>query len=139
MTGDASRRVRLFMLDRPGAGVVFEREDNGRYTPVHIVRSLDRARAWTEGHYQEVEWESATRAMASTGGLRQSQRALPRAADTRSWEGRPVTYASPELRTRLPELLEGAKGPVILQQCDEYVPESDRWEPVVTILWESTW
>jgi hypothetical protein len=33
----------------------------------------------------------------------------------------------------------GANGPVILQQCEEYVAESDRWEPFVSILWKSTW
>ena len=57
----------------------------------------------------------------------------------RAWEHRPLTYETDELRTYLPELLAGGNGPVVLQQCEEYVPESGRWEPFVSVLWESNW
>ncbi len=79
------------------------------------------------------------RAIASTASPSELTRLSPVPSDTRAWEHRPLTYETDELRAFLPELLAGANGPVILQQCEEYVPESDRWEPFVSVLWESSW
>jgi len=139
MALDHSRRVRLFVLGHVGAGIVFEKRDDGDRVPVHIADGPETARSWIDNHYEEVDWESPRRAVASTASPSEQACLSPSATATRAWEHRPLTYETDELRAYLPELLAGAKGPVILQQCEEYVPESDRWEPFVSILWESSW
>ncbi len=136
---DLSRRVGLFVLGGAGAGIVFEKQEDGDRVPVQILAGPDAARLWVDGHYEDVDWESPDRATASVGRQREPARPAPTASQSRAWEHRPLTYATAELRTYLPELVAGANGPVILQQCEEYVGESDRWEPFVSILWESTW
>jgi hypothetical protein len=136
---DLSQRVGLFVLGGVGAGIVFEKQEDGGRVPVHIVRGPEAARLWVDGHYEDVDWESPHRATALVGRLSEPARPSPSASESRAWEDRPLTYETAELRTHLPELVAGRNGPVILQQCEEYVAESDRWEPFVSILWESTW
>jgi len=136
---DQSRRVRLFVLGGAGAGIVFEKQDDGNRVPVHITSGAETARLWVDGNYEDVDWESPNRAAASIVEPSERTRLSPMPSETRAWEHRPLTYETDELRTHLPELLGGAKGPVILQQCEEYVPESGRWEPFVSVLWESSW
>jgi hypothetical protein len=136
---DLSRRVGLFVLGGAGAGIVFEKQANDDRVPVQILGGPDAARLWVDGHYEEVDWESSDRATASVGRLREPARPTPTPGESRAWEDGSLTYETDELRTYLPELVAGANGPVILQQCEEYVSESDRWEPFVSILWESTW
>ena len=139
MALDHSRRVRLFVLGHVGAGIVFEKHDDGDRVPVHIADGPETARSWVDSQYEEVDWESPHRAVASTASPSEFTRLSPVPSDTRAWEHRPLTYETDELRAYLPELLAGANGPVILQQCEEYVTESDRWEPFVSVLWESSW
>ena len=136
---DQSHRVRLFVLGSAGAGIVFEKQDDGDRVPVHITGGPDTARLWVDGHYEDVDWESPHRAVASIAAHSECARLSPMPSESRAWEHRPLTYETDELRTYLPELLAGATGPVILQQCEEYVPESGRWEPFVSVLWESNW
>jgi hypothetical protein len=136
---DQSRRVRLFVHDGVGAGIVFEKSDDGDRFPVHIADGPDAARLWVDGHYDDVDWVSPRRAAATISAGSEPARLSPTSTETRPWEHRPLTYETGELRAYLPELLAGARGHVILQQCEEYVPESDRWEPFVSILWESSW
>ena len=137
MGTDQSRRVGLFVLGGAGAGIVFEKQDDGDRVPVHITDGPETARLWVDGHYEDVDWESPHRAIASISAPSERARLSPMPSETRAWEHRPLTYETDELRTYHPELLVGAKGPVILQQCEEYVPESGRWEPFVSVLWES--
>jgi len=134
---DQSRRVRLFVLCGAGAGIVFEKQGDGDRVPVHITGGAETARLWVDGNYEDVDWESPNRAAASIVEPSERARLSPMPSETRAWEHRPLTYETDELRTHLPELLAGAKGPVILQQCEEYVLESGRWEPFVSVLWES--
>jgi hypothetical protein len=136
---DQSRRVRIYVHGGVGAGIVFEKEDDGNGVPVHIADGPNAARLWVDGHYHEVDWESPQRAVASIGTPSERARLSPMPSETRAWGHRPLTYETADLRAYLPELLAGANGPVILQQCEEYVPESDRWEPFVSVLWESSW
>jgi len=136
---DQSRRVRVYVHGVVGAGIVFEKEEDGNQVPVHIADGPDAARLWVDGNYGEVDWESSHRAVASIATPSEHARLSPMPSETRAWEQRPLTYETADLRAYLPELLAGANGPVILQQCEEYVPESDRWEPFVSVLWESSW
>jgi hypothetical protein len=139
MAFDLSRRVGLFVAHGVGTGIVFEKQEDGGRVPIRIFGGPDAARLWVDSHYADVEWESPHRATASVGRLSEPVRPPPAPGEGRSWEHRPVTYETADLRTYLPELMAGANGPVILQQCGEYVAESDRWETFVSILWESTW
>ncbi len=136
---DQSRRVRLFVLGGAGSGIVFEKQDDRERVPVHITDGPETARLWVDGHNEDVDWESPHRAVASIAAPSERARLSPMPSETRAWEHRPLTYETDELRTYLPELLAGANGPVILQQCEEYVPESGRWEPFVSVLWGSNW
>src|SRR5262245_16831129 len=108
---DQSRRVRLFVHGGVGAGIVFEKQDDGDHVPVHIADGPDAARLWVGDHYDDVHWESPHRAAASINAGSEHARLSPISTETRSWEHPPLTY--------LPELLAGARGPVILQQCEE--------------------
>jgi hypothetical protein len=140
MGGEQARRVGLFVLGGPGAGILFEKDEDGEERlPVRIVGGHDAARRWAEAHYERLEWESPHRATALVGRLATRPPPSPRIADRSGWDQRRLTYESEDLRAYLPELLAGQRGPVILQQCEEYVRESGRWEPFTTILWESTW
>jgi len=136
---DQSRRVDLFVLGGAGAGIVFEKRDDGDPAPVHITDGPEAARLWVDGNYGHVDWESPHKALASIAASSERATLSPKPSETRPWEHRPFTYETDVLRTCLPELLAGARGPVILQQCDEYVPESGRWEPFVSLLWEYNW
>lgn len=140
MAQDRSRRVGLFVLDAPGAGIVFEKSgDLDRPLPVKIAGGRDAARRWAEGHYEDVEWEGLDRATASIGALAERS-GRPRATATpNAVRSTRLTYEADDLRTYLPELLEAERGPVILQRCEEHIPESGRWEPFITTLWEATW
>jgi hypothetical protein len=136
---DLSRRVSFSVLRGAGTGIVFEnREDNERI-PVRILRGPEAARRWIDIHYEGVDWESPYRATALVGRLSDPARPSPSVSGSGGWEHRPLTYETSEFRMYLPELLVGPNGPVILQHGEEYVAESDRWEPFVSILWESTW
>ena len=138
--GELSRRVGLVVLGGPGAGIVFEEDEAGEErVPVRIIGGHDAARRWAEGHYEGLEWESSLRATALVGRLATRSQPSPPTSEHSGWDQRPLTYESDDFRAYLPELLAGQRGPVILQQCEEYVPESGRWEPFTTILWESTW
>lgn len=136
---DQSRRVRLFVLGGAGAGIVFEKQDDGDRVPVQITDGPETARLWVDGNYEDVDWESPHRAVASISTPSEHARLSAMPSETRAWEHRPLTYETDEMRAHLPELLAGANGPVILQQCEEYVAESGRWEPFVSVLWESNW
>ena len=140
MGRELSRRIGLFVQGGPGVGIVFEKDEDGvQRVPVKIVGGHDAARQWVEGHYEGLEWETPHRATALVGRLATGPQPSPLAGEHRGWDQRRLTYESDELRAYLPELLAGRRGPVILQQCEEYVPESGRWEPFTTILWESAW
>jgi hypothetical protein len=136
---DQACRVRLFVLGGAGAGIVFEKQDDGDRIPVHITGGPETARLWVDGNYEDVDWESPHKAVATISVQSERARLSPMPTEIRAWEHRPLTYETGELRTYLPELLAGANGPVILQQCEEYVPESGPWEPFVSVLWESNW
>ena len=139
MGGELSRHVGLFVLDGPGAGIVFERDEDGEErVPVRIMAGHRAARRWVEGHYDGLEWATRHRARARVGRLAPRPQPLQPTGEQRGRDLR-LTYESDDLRAHLPELLAGQRGLVILQQCEEYVPESGRWEPFTTILWESTW
>lgn len=111
MALDHSRRVRLFVLGHVGAGIVFEKHDDGDRVPVHIADGPETARSWVDSQYEEVDWESPHRAVASTASPSELTRLSPVPSDTRAWEHRPLTYETDELRAHLPELLAGCQRP----------------------------
>jgi hypothetical protein len=134
-----SRRVSLFVLGGFGAGIVFEVREDGHRTPIHILGGPEAARRWIESRYDEVDWESPHRATAAVGRLASPSRPrLAAAAHPMVRERPPVTYETAEFRARLPALVVGEGRMVIVQECEELVPERDRWEPFVNVLWESS-
>jgi hypothetical protein len=140
MARDLSRRVGLFVLSGPGAGIVFEKgDDSGTPLPVTIAAGRDAAHRWAEGHYEDVEWEGPDRGVASIGAFAERSGRPPATVTPNTTRSPRLTYDADGLRTYLPELLEGERGPVIVQRCEEHIPESGRWEPFLTTLWEATW
>jgi hypothetical protein len=140
MAQDLSRRIGLFVLGGPGAVIVFGKSgDLDRPLPVKIAGDRDAARRWAEGHYEDVEWEGLDRATASIGALAERSGRPPATITPHAALSPRLTYEADDLRTYLPELLEGERGPVILQRCEEHIPESGRWEPFIAMLWEATW
>jgi hypothetical protein len=140
MAQNLSRRIGLFVLGGPGVGIVFEKSDDlDCPLPVKIAGGRDAARRWAEAHYEDIEWEGFDRATASIGALAERSGRPPSTATPNTAHSTRLTYEADGLRTYLPELLEGERGPVILQRCEEHIPESGRWEPFIAMLWEATW
>src|SRR5262245_4129348 len=90
MALDQPRRVRLLVLGHVGAGIVFEKHDDGDRVPVHIADGPETARSWVDNHYEEVDWESPHRAVASTASPTERASLSPTPAGTRAWEHRPL-------------------------------------------------
>jgi hypothetical protein len=132
-----SRRVGLFVLGGIGAGIVFEEREDGNWTPIQILGGPEAARRWIESHYDSVDWESPHRARALVGSLTSPPRLHVAVAHRTAREHSPLTYETAELRAHRPALVIGEDRLVIVQQCEEHVSERDRWEPFVTVLWES--
>jgi hypothetical protein len=139
MGREPSRRVGLFLLEGPGSGILFERDEaaDGR-TPVRIAGSGSAARGWAEDNYDDLLWEGPDRASALLSSGRSTSPAEP-SRDTGAADLGPITYEADDFRTHLPEMVTGDHGRAIVQTWEEYTPESDRWEPFSTTLWDEGW
>ncbi len=136
MFDQAARRVRLWLLSKPGAGILFERDlDQEEYVPMRILSSEGAARQWAERNYEDLLWEEDGRhGWGVREGLNPAQEAP---CLLRAGEKGPLTYGSEEqdFRAYLPELVIGDDGPAILQLCEEV--GFNRAEPFETELWRA--
>src|SRR5205807_278329 len=133
MTSDLSQRTDLSIRTRTGAAIVFERR--GAQTealPIIVLGSLFSARAWIEGHYTGVLWDSERSGTALVGRLAAPLDPNACRVSTRS---RRIAYQTEDFREYMPEIVMDEHGPMVLVRCEELDAESGRWEPVTSIVW----
>jgi hypothetical protein len=135
MPTELSRRAELWIHTRTGAPIVFEsRAEQVGPVPIMVLGSLLSARAWIEGHYTGVQWDSERSGTALVGRLAAD---LSLATLRPRRRARRIAFQSEDFREYRPEIVMDERGPVVLVLCEELDPESGRWEPFVSTVWRS--